>query len=249
MTDIHPSHPAREAIIEAQLAFDRGIFRRYGDIQCIVRLVANGEYPWETMPIDFTLVQQMQIDGLQGRWKRQATGWVGMPTNKSGASFMLSAPVTGVVYLVRRRDEYKIGMTHHLPERLAQLSKTFNIDDLTHYILTDNPKRLERRIHQRMASWRTSGEWFRLPSSMLIELRTLAGAFMNHRYNDQTGFDNDAAVMSEISPAVTSLLSLPYIKYEDFATTLPYEYRYQSPVGHDFSDWAIDKREALDRKE
>jgi hypothetical protein len=70
----------------------------------------------------------------------------------------------GFVYFFRRRRICKIGFTCDLPNRLRQLEQEALGEEcgLVHLILSDEPARLEREIHEKLIGLRVDGEWFDL---------------------------------------------------------------------------------------
>jgi len=72
-------------------------------------------------------------------------------------------PTPGVVYLLRMGQQFKIGLTRNLQQRLQALRQKCHADlELIHSIPTLDPRRLEAFYHSHFASKRINGEWFRL---------------------------------------------------------------------------------------
>lgn len=80
----------------------------------------------------------------------------------------------GYVYLLkstlRNATAYKIGRTKDIEGRKAQLRQPSNVDELLHYIETDDPVGVEKYWHDRFESKRLypdkiKDEWFKLASS------------------------------------------------------------------------------------
>ncbi|AZO24179.1 GIY-YIG nuclease family protein [Mesorhizobium sp. M1E.F.Ca.ET.045.02.1.1] len=70
----------------------------------------------------------------------------------------------GYVYMIRYGKDFKIGRTSSLTRRSRQIQIELpESTDLVHSILTDDPAGIEAYWHRRFASYRGSGEWFRLP--------------------------------------------------------------------------------------
>ncbi|RWB72944.1 MAG: GIY-YIG nuclease family protein [Mesorhizobium sp.] len=70
----------------------------------------------------------------------------------------------GYVYMIRYGKDFKIGRTSSLTRRSRQVQIELpESTDLIHSILTDDPAGIEAYWHRRFASYRGSGEWFRLP--------------------------------------------------------------------------------------
>ena len=77
-----------------------------------------------------------------------------------------SAPdevVTGVVYLLRMGEFFKIGKSNDPGRRLYEIGLHLpEKHDLVHVIETDDPSGIEAYWHRRFAAQRANGEWFRL---------------------------------------------------------------------------------------
>ena len=74
-----------------------------------------------------------------------------------------AAVVTGVVYLIRMGEFYKIGKSNDPGRRMYELGLQLpEKHDVVHVIETDDPSGIESYWHRRFASQRTNGEWFRL---------------------------------------------------------------------------------------
>lgn len=71
--------------------------------------------------------------------------------------------VTGVVYLIRMAEFYKIGKSNDPGRRQYELGLQLpEKHDVIHIIETDDPSGIEAYWHRRFAGQRTNGEWFRL---------------------------------------------------------------------------------------
>jgi hypothetical protein len=72
-------------------------------------------------------------------------------------------PVTGVVYLTRMGEFYKVGRTNDIDRRTRELRTQLPVkEELLHVIETDDPSGIEAYWHRRFASRRANGEWFTL---------------------------------------------------------------------------------------
>lgn len=72
-------------------------------------------------------------------------------------------PVTGVVYLIRMAEYYKIGRTNDVDRRTRELRIQLPVkEELVHTIETDDPSGIEAYWHKRFATRNANGEWFRL---------------------------------------------------------------------------------------
>lgn len=75
---------------------------------------------------------------------------------------------SGMVYLIRAGDLYKIGRTRNLLYRIQSIGLELGMSvRLLHCWYTREPSALERLFHTMMRSERICGEWFRLKSSDL----------------------------------------------------------------------------------
>lgn len=71
--------------------------------------------------------------------------------------------VTGVVYLIRMGEFYKIGKSNDIGRRVYELGLRLpEKHDVVHVIETDDPSGIEAYWHRRFAAQRANGEWFRL---------------------------------------------------------------------------------------
>lgn len=75
------------------------------------------------------------------------------------------------LYVVRSNGYYKIGITENFKDRLGQLqtSSPLKIEPVELYEFED-ARLVERVLHQRFASQRTSGEWFSLSEGDLMDI-------------------------------------------------------------------------------
>lgn len=72
-------------------------------------------------------------------------------------------PRPGYVYVVEGGGYYKIGMTSHVDNRLAQIKPALPFEvTIAHTIKTDDMAGLEARFHKYFAKQRCNGEWFQL---------------------------------------------------------------------------------------
>jgi hypothetical protein len=72
-------------------------------------------------------------------------------------------PVTGVVYMIRMDEFYKIGRSNDIDRRTRELRIQLPVkEELVHTIDTDDPSGIEAYWHKRFASRRANGEWFQL---------------------------------------------------------------------------------------
>lgn len=75
----------------------------------------------------------------------------------------VEAPGASGVYFLLADRFVKIGMSTDIRKRVRGLQLSIPTPgDLVHVILTDEPMRLERELHERFRADRTHGEWFRL---------------------------------------------------------------------------------------
>ncbi|HET6908043.1 MAG TPA: GIY-YIG nuclease family protein [Mycobacteriales bacterium] len=80
--------------------------------------------------------------------------------------------VTGVVYLLRMGEFYKIGKSNDPGRRLYEVGLRLpEKHDLVHVIETDDPSGIEAYWHRRFASQRANGEWFRLATDDVSAFR------------------------------------------------------------------------------
>ena len=77
------------------------------------------------------------------------------------------------VYLISDSNNYKIGSTHNLEQRLTQL-QTANPNKLIiiESIRSFNYKKLEKLLHYRFKSKRVNGEWFNLTENEVANFIT-----------------------------------------------------------------------------
>jgi hypothetical protein len=80
--------------------------------------------------------------------------------------------VTGVVYLIRMAEFYKVGKSNDPGRRLYELGLRLpEKHDVVHAIETDDPSGIEAYWHRRFARQRSNGEWFRLSSDDVAAFR------------------------------------------------------------------------------
>ena len=80
--------------------------------------------------------------------------------------------VTGVVYLIRMREFYKIGKSNDPGRRVYELSLQLpEKHDLVHVIGTDDPSGIEAYWHRRFVASRANGEWFQLAPADVAAFR------------------------------------------------------------------------------
>lgn len=81
----------------------------------------------------------------------------------------------GYVYLVSCGRRYKIGMSKDVSKRIAgmMLPPTAKI---VCTIKSDEKRKLERELHEKFASKRRKGEWFRLTAADVEYIKSLASA-------------------------------------------------------------------------
>jgi hypothetical protein len=92
-----------------------------------------------------------------------------VPTQSSDGEIASSAEADsyGFVYLLKGHPgEYKIGRTNLVDRRLSELGATSAVEQqLVHEIKTDDPAGVEMYWHNRFATKRMRGEWFRLTAT------------------------------------------------------------------------------------
>jgi hypothetical protein len=156
---------------------DRAVLNEISGARSYIRFAANGEmkYSRPLLPVDLMHVYR---GANNWRSKNLYNAMVCVAGDDVG-DIMVSGPIEGFIYLVRRRDEIKIGKTINLHQRLKQLESVFAIEGLVHYILTDDVARAERAIHKWMAPYRMSGEWFRLPPEKEELIRHILCLYMH----------------------------------------------------------------------
>jgi hypothetical protein len=80
----------------------------------------------------------------------------------------------GYVYILKSGEHFKIGKSINVDQRVTQISpKTPLPVTLIHSIPSNNMSAAETMLHHRCASYRTNGEWFRLPEyelNMLLDI-------------------------------------------------------------------------------
>ena len=90
------------------------------------------------------------------------------------------------VYLVFSQGLVKIGRTADLKERLRIMKydefphgvKGFGIIEETYFIKTDNPTKLEAKLHTLMEPEHVTGEWFHLKESDIQALNDIFKSFL-----------------------------------------------------------------------
>lgn len=80
----------------------------------------------------------------------------------------------GYIYLVKLQDTYKIGRTKDVQSRLEALKSgsPFKLT-LVHSFFSADCKQLERELHKRYAHLCVKGEWFRLTTSEIDEIKAM----------------------------------------------------------------------------
>ena len=75
------------------------------------------------------------------------------------------------IYLLRVHKFYKIGVATNVKERLEslQIGCPYKIYVIAAW-LSDDARNEERKIHELLTTYRCSGEWFMLPSTLVKKL-------------------------------------------------------------------------------
>lgn len=179
-------HGVDKAVVEQCKVVDRAVLNKIPGVAAYVRLEAPGEARHEDSVTPFHLMYvEREADDRRLRARQPAMLCFarGSADDLIIDDLVINAPIEGFIYMVRRRDEVKIGKTIDLRQRLKQLQSVFAIEGLVHYILTDNVARAERAIHKWMAPYRTSGEWFRLPPEQEELMRYIVCLYMQPQLN------------------------------------------------------------------
>lgn len=78
----------------------------------------------------------------------------------------------GYVYIFKSELGYKIGYTQRTPEkRLKEFSKLPYKIDLYHSTKVENPRRIEKQLHQVYENYNINGEWYDLSDDDLIKIK------------------------------------------------------------------------------
>lgn len=92
----------------------------------------------------------------------------------------------GGVYLIRRKDLYKIGLSRQVLSRFdglySDLGETLH---LVNFIKAEPIEIVEKYLHNRYKIYHSNGEWFRLPYSIVEELmftQSITYSFMNKTF-------------------------------------------------------------------
>jgi len=193
---------------------DRAILNEISGARKYIRCAVNGEMKIDRdIPlIPFDLMEVKRIaDDQRIRCLHQTVLAV---TGPCVGEALVSGSFEGFIYLVRRRDEVKIGKTINLQQRLRQLESVFAIEGLDHYILTDDVSRAERAIHKWMAPFRMSGEWFRLPPDKADLIKHIMCLFMHE-------LPDGVHASSEPTPAsITTATRIAGLPFSDAALEL-----------------------------
>ena len=107
----------------------------------------------------------------------------------------------GFIYLIHAQgtDRYKIGLTTRHPEaRLSELNSSQSPYplELIDWFETDNVTGDEGYLHEKFASYRVHGEWFKLDRKILLKVR--------REYQDDVGFSFPQLPMISL-PALSKL--------------------------------------------
>jgi hypothetical protein len=96
----------------------------------------------------------------------------GKPGWRRKSAVPTTTVVTGVVYLLRMGEFYKIGKSNDAGRRVYEIGLRLpEKHDLVHVIETDDPSGIESYWHRRFAAQRANGEWFRLSPDDLSAFR------------------------------------------------------------------------------
>lgn len=84
-----------------------------------------------------------------------------------------SEPFVAFVYMIRAGEYIKIGVARDVEKRLQSMQTgcPFVIEVL-HAWPCANPYRFERHLHWKLRAYRTRGEWFTVPQSVIDDILT-----------------------------------------------------------------------------
>lgn len=175
-------------VVERCKELDRALLNNIPGAVEYIRCAVKGEYRCDgpMTPFNLTTVKRVASDQRM-RGPHQSMVCIG---GDAIGDVMIDGPIEGFIYLVRRRDEVKIGKTINLRQRLKQLESVFAIEGLDHYILTDDVSKAERAIHKWLAPYRMSGEWFRLPPDKAELLKHVLCLYM-HEHPDHVNSNSE----------------------------------------------------------
>jgi hypothetical protein len=90
---------------------------------------------------------------------------------------------TGVVYLMKSRELYKIGISIEVDKRVKQLTSIIPFGvELIHVIPVNDYERLEQALHMYYQRKRVNGEWFELSEDDVNLIKSLDSNWWDRLY-------------------------------------------------------------------
>lgn len=142
--------------------------RRYKCVDCEKRYVIDDKYQgYEREKIDKAIVMR-----LNGYSLRTIADYLGV--NHQTVSNWTSSYSTGVVYLLKCEDRYKIGKTAQIKARVEAIEREIGqAVELIHLISSKDYGVIERLLHDMFLPKQIEGEWFRLDDADVAYIATL----------------------------------------------------------------------------